>query len=96
MREWGGDNHLGHLQSSCISKLKMGEIAQTQSGRLISFSGEVGEEKKKKVEGNETRPEQESQGSRVYLMKSYQWRCFVLVVLRQSKEISHGTPRCCE
>lgn len=43
----GGDNHLGHLQSSCISKLKMGEIAQAQSGRLISFSGEVGGGKKK-------------------------------------------------
>lgn len=43
-----GDNHLGHLQSSCISKLKMGEIAQTQSGRLISFSGEVGGKKKLK------------------------------------------------
>lgn len=51
-RGWWG-YHLGHLQSSCIPKLKMGEIAQTQSGRLISFSGEVGG--KKKVEGNETR-----------------------------------------
>lgn len=38
-----GDNHLGHLPSSCISKLKMGEIAQTQSRRLISFCGEVKE-----------------------------------------------------
>lgn len=90
------DNHLGHLQSSCISKLKMGEIAQTQSGRLISFSGEVGGKKKLKGTRRERASEQESQGSRVYLMKSYQWRCFVLVVLRQSEEISHRTPRCCE
>lgn len=56
----GGDNHLGHLQSSCISKLKMGEIVQTQSGRLISFSGEVGGEKK--VEGNETRASRNLRG----------------------------------
>lgn len=41
----GGGNHLGHLQSSCISELKMVEIAQTQSGRLISFSEEVGGKK---------------------------------------------------